>query len=80
MKNRVIEVYPLQQLGILSVTVEDPDFTNLKINHEIRIGDKEYLLKSYVRGRGLRVHNTFTIPYTDDDLLGKQVIFDIDSE
>lgn len=38
-KNKIIDVYKIAH-RLVSITVENPDFSNLKINHFVRIGEK----------------------------------------
>ena len=39
MKNKIIAVYKIAN-RLVSITVENPDFSDLKINHFVRIGEK----------------------------------------
>ena len=39
MKNKIIDVYKIAH-RLVSITVENPDFSDLKINHVVRIGEK----------------------------------------
>ena len=79
MKNKIIDVYKIAN-RLVSITVENPDFSDLKINQFVRIGEKEY------RGRSVpMIHltppksifeiDTFTIDYTEDDLMNKEAVF-----
>ncbi|TWS95312.1 hypothetical protein [Streptococcus sp. sy018] len=75
MKNRIISTFPIKSLGLVSVTVENPDFSDSKPDGKILIGDKQYTFHNIVMGRGNQILNTFTVEYTNDNLLDKQVIF-----
>ncbi|MGT2926867.1 hypothetical protein [Streptococcus cuniculipharyngis] len=75
MKNRIISTYPLKSLGLLSITVENPDFSHSKPEGKIMIGDKQYTFHNIVMGRGVQRLDTFTVEYTEDNLIDKQVIF-----
>lgn len=79
MKNKIIDVFKVAN-RLVSITVENPDFSDLKINEPVRIGDKEYRVNSIpmftsTPPRSVLQSDTFTIDYTDDDLLNKQAIF-----
>ena len=79
MKNKIIDVYKIAH-RLVSITVENPDFSDLKINQFVRIGEKEYRVRSV-----LMIHSTppksicnldaFTIDYTEDDLMNKEAVF-----
>lgn len=75
MKNRIIEIYPLKSVGLVSITVENPDFSGSKPDSDIKIGQETYRFHNIVMGRGYFKNDTFTIEYTEDDLLNKQVVF-----
>lgn len=75
MKNKVISTFPLKAVGLLSVTVENPDFSQSQPNATITIGAKKYVFHNIVMGRGIQKLDTFTVEYTEDDLLDKQVVF-----
>ncbi|WP_170243053.1 hypothetical protein [Streptococcus suis] len=75
MKNKVISTFPLKAVGLLSVTVEDPDFRHSKPNKTISIGEQEYVFNNIVMSRNGQEVDTFTVKYTDDNLLDKQVKF-----
>ena len=45
MKNRIIDVYRIAN-RLVSITVEDPDFSELRVNQFVKIGDKEYRINS----------------------------------
>lgn len=79
MKNKIIDVFKVAN-RLVSITVENPDFSDLKINELVRIGDKEYRVHSIPMfttnpPKSVLELDTFTIDYTDDDLLDKQAIF-----
>lgn len=44
-KNKIIDVYKIAH-RLVSITVGNPDFSDLKINHFVRIGEKEYRVHS----------------------------------
>lgn len=75
MKNKVIDVCRIKKLNLVSVTVENADFSNSKPGKAVKIGNKNYIFDNIVLGRGLKELDTFNITYTDDDLIGKQVVF-----
>ncbi|MTB63631.1 hypothetical protein GGG87_01225 [Streptococcus sp. zg-86] len=75
MKNKVISTFPLKAVGLLSVTVENPDFSQSKPNEPVTIGGKNYIFHNIVMGRGIQKLDTFTVEYTEDNLLEKQVVF-----
>ncbi|CIT87313.1 Uncharacterised protein [Streptococcus pneumoniae] len=84
MKNRIIDVFEVVN-RILVITVENPDFEDLRVNQFVKIGDKKYRVRS-----GPMIHSTppqsvldrdtFTIDYTDDELLDKEAVFKNRSE
>jgi len=45
MKNEIIDVYRIAH-RLVSINVENPDFSDLKINQFVRIGEKEYRVHS----------------------------------
>ena len=45
MKNKIIDVYKIEN-RLVSITVEDPDFSNLRINQFVYIGGKKYKVNS----------------------------------
>lgn len=47
MKNKIIAVYKIAN-RLVSITVEEPDFSNLKMNQFVEIGGKR-ILKKYSR-------------------------------
>lgn len=75
MKNKVISTFPLKTVGLLSVTVENPDFSQSKPDGTVTIGGKNYVFHNIVMGRGIQKLDTFTVEYTEDNLLDKQVVF-----
>ena len=79
MKNKIIDVYKIEN-RLVSITVEDPDFSNLRMNQFVDIGGKKYKVHSipFVRPtppKSILKQDTFTIDYTEDELIGKKVIF-----
>lgn len=79
MKNKIIAVYRIEN-RLVSITVEDPDFSNLKMNQFVDIGGKKYKVHSipFVRTtppKSILKQDTFAIDYTEDELLGKIVLF-----
>ena len=78
MKNKIIAVYKIEN-RLVSITVEQPDFSNLKMNQFVEIGGKKYKVHSipFVRPippKTVLEQDTFAIDYTEDELLGKRVI------
>jgi len=74
-KNKIIDVYKIAH-RLVSITVENPDFSDLKINHFVRIGEKEYRVHSVPMIHSIPFSlDTFTIDYTDDDLMNKVAVF-----
>ena len=45
MKNKIIAVYKIAN-RLVSITVEEPDFSNLKMNQFVEIGGKKYKVHS----------------------------------
>ena len=45
MRNRIIDVYRIAN-RLVSITVENPDFSELRVNQFVKIGDKEYRIRS----------------------------------
>lgn len=79
MKNKIIDVYRIEN-RLVSITVEDPDFSNLRMNQFVDIGGKKYKVHSipFVRTtppKSILKQDTFAIDYTEDELIGKKVIF-----
>ena len=79
MKNKIIAVYKIEN-RLVSITVEDPDFSNLRMNQFVDIGGKKYKVHSipFVRptpSKTVLEQDTFAIDYTEDELLGKIVLF-----
>lgn len=79
MKNKIIAVYRIEK-RLVSITVEDPDFSNLRMNQFVEIGGKKYKVHSipFFRPTPPKTNlkqDTFTIDYTEDELLGKIVLF-----
>ena len=78
-KNKIIDVYKIAH-RLVSITVENPDFSDLKINHFVRIGEKEYRVHSVpmicsTPPKFIFNLDTFTIDYTEDDLMNKVGVF-----
>ena len=79
MKNKIIEVFKIAN-HLVSITVENPDFSDLKINHFVRIGEKEYRVRSVpmihsTPPKSILEIDTFAIDYTEDDLMDKEAVF-----
>ena len=79
MKNKIWAVYKITH-RLVSITVENTDFSDLKINHFVRIGEKEYRVHSVpmiclTPPKSICSLDTFTIDYTEDDLRNKVVVF-----
>ena len=79
MKNKIIDVYKIAN-RLVSITVENPDFSKLKMNQFVEIGGKKYKVHSipFFRPTPPKTtlkQDTFTIDYTDDELVDKEVIF-----
>ena len=78
MKNKIIAVYKIEN-RLVSITVEDPDFSNLRMNKFVDIGGKKYKVQSiqFVRptpSKTVLEQDTIGIDNTEDELLGKRVI------
>lgn len=79
MKNKIIDVYKIAN-RFVSITVENPDFSDLKINQFVRIGEKKYRVRSVpmihlTPPKSILEIDTFTIDYTEDDLMNKEAVF-----
>ena len=79
MKNRIIDVYRIAN-RLVSITVEDPDFSELRVNQFVKIGDKEYRIHSVpminsTPPKSFFEMDTFTIDYTEDELMNKVAVF-----
>ncbi|WP_083279226.1 hypothetical protein [Streptococcus sp. HMSC070B10] len=79
MKNKIIDVYKIAN-RLVSITVENPDFSDLKIIQFVRIGEKEYRVRSVpmihsTPPKSIFEIDTFTIDYTEDDLMNKEAVF-----
>ena len=79
MKNKIIDVYKIAN-RLVSITVENPDFSNLKMNQIVEIGGKKYKVHSIpffrpTPPKTILKQDTFTIDYTDDELVDKEVLF-----
>ena len=76
MKNKIIDVYKIAH-RLVSITVENPDFSDLKINQFVR---KEYRVRSVpmihsTPPKSILEIDTFAIDYTEDDLMNKEAVF-----
>ena len=79
MKNKIIDVYKIAH-RLVSITVENPDFSDLKINQFVRIGEKEYRVRSVpmiqsTPPKSILEIDTFAIDYTEDDLMNIEAVF-----
>ena len=79
MKNKIIDVYKIAN-RLVSITVENPDFSDLKINQFVRIGEKEYRVRSVpmiqsTPSKSILEIDTFAIDYTEDDLMNIEAVF-----
>ena len=79
MKNRIIDVYKVAN-RLLVITVENPDLSELRVNQFVKIGEKEYRIRSVpmihsTPPKSILNRDTFTIDYTDDELVGKEAVF-----
>ena len=79
MKNRIIDVYKVAN-RLLVITVENPDLSELRVNQFVKIGGKEYRVRSIPffdsnPPKSIIEQDTFTIDYTDDELVDKEVLF-----
>ena len=75
MKNKIIDVYKIAN-RLVSITVENPDFSKLKMNQFVDIGGKKYKVHSIpffrpTPPKTILKQDTFTIDYTDDELVDK---------
>lgn len=79
MKNKIIDAFKVAN-RLVSITVENPDFLELRINQFVKIGGKDYRVHSIPffdsnPSKSILERDTFTIDYTDDELVGKEVLF-----
>ena len=79
MRNRIIDVFRIAN-RLVSITVEDPDFSELRVNQFVKIGDKEYRIHSVpminsTPPKSFFEMNTFAIDYTEDELMNKVAVF-----
>lgn len=76
MKNKITDVFKVAG-RLVSITVSNPDFSGLKIGQKATIGNKKYTVQSIpmFQGKSVFDRDTFTIEYTEDELLNKQVVF-----
>ena len=75
MRNRIIAVYRIPN-RLVSITVENPDFSELRVNQFVKIGDKEYRINSLpfmdsTPPKSFFEMDTFAIDYTEDELMNK---------
>ena len=79
MRNRIIDVYRIAN-RLVSITVENPDFSKLRVNQFVKIGDKEYRINSLpfmdsTPPKSFFEMDTFAIDYTEDELMNKVAVF-----
>lgn len=79
MKNKIIDTFKVAN-RLVSITVENPDFSELRVNGFVKIGGKEYRVHSIPffdsnPPKSILERDTFTIDYTDDGLIDKEVLF-----
>lgn len=79
MKNKVIDVFKVAN-RLVSITVENPDLSELRVNQFVKIGGEEYRVHSIPLfhsnpPKSILERDTFTIDYTDDELVDKEVLF-----
>ena len=79
MRNRIIVVYRIAN-RLVSITVENPDFSELRVNQFVKIGDKEYRIHSVpminsTPPKSFFEMDTFAIDYTEDELMNKVAVF-----
>ena len=79
MKNRIVDVFKVAN-RLLVITVENPDLSELRVNQFVKIGEKEYRVRSVpmihlTPPQSVLNRDTFTIDYTDDELVGKEAVF-----
>ena len=79
MKNKIIDVFKVAN-RLVSITVENPDLSELRVNQFVRIGEKEYRVRSVpmihsTPPKSILEIDTFAIDYTEDDLMNKVAVF-----
>ena len=79
MKNKIIDAFKVSD-RLVSIAVEKPDFSELRVNQFVKIGGKEYRVHSIPffhsnPPKSILERDTFTIDYTDDELVDKEVLF-----
>lgn len=79
MKNRIIDVFKVVN-RLLVITVENPDFEDLRVNQFVKIGDKKYRVRSVpmihsTPPQSVLNRDTFTIDYTNDEWIEKEAVF-----
>ena len=78
-KNRIIDVFKVVN-RLLVITVENSDLKDLRVNQFVKIGYKKYRVRSVpmihsTPPQSVLNRDTFTIDYTDDELLDKEAVF-----
>lgn len=78
MFNKIIDVCVVAN-RFVSITVENPDFSNLRIDQFVMIGERSYKVRSIPFFHSnppysILERNTFLIDLTDDELIGKCVV------
>ena len=76
--NKIIDVCIVAN-RFVSITVENPDFSNLRIDQFAMIGEKFYKVRSIPFFHSnppysILERNTFLIDLTEDELIGKYVL------
>lgn len=79
MKNKIIAAFKMAN-RLVSITVGNPDFSELRVNQFVKIGGKAYRVHSIPffhsnPPKSILERDTFTIDYTDDELVDKEVLF-----
>ena len=79
MRNRIIDVYRIAN-RLVSIIVENPDFSELRVNQFVKIGDKEYRINSLpfvdsTPPKSFFEMDTFALDYTEDELMNKVAVF-----
>ena len=79
MKNRIVDVFKVAN-RLLVITVENPDFEDLRVNRFVKIGDKKYRVRSVpmihlTPPQSVLNRDTFTIDYTNDEWIEKEAVF-----
>lgn len=76
--NKIIDVCIVAN-RFVSITVENPDFSNLRIDQFVMIGERSYKVRSIPffhsnHPYSILERNTFLIDLTEDELIGKYVL------